>query len=53
MDDVDAADLAAARYGVGLVFRYPFGKPTSPTLKFSARYNKLTFSIDESARPKR
>ncbi|HKE19003.1 MAG TPA: hypothetical protein VKB80_29215 [Kofleriaceae bacterium] len=37
------------RYGAGLVYRWNFGSSsTSPTVKVSARYNKLSFSIDES-----
>jgi hypothetical protein len=37
------------RYGAGLVYRWNFGSSsTSPTIKVSARYNKLSFSIDES-----
>ncbi len=51
MDDVDLP-TAQTRYGAGLVYRYNFGSsPTSPTVKVSARYNKLTFSIDESGAP--
>jgi hypothetical protein len=51
MDDVDLP-TAQTRYGAGLVYRLNFGsKPTSPTLKVSARYNKLSFSIDESGAP--
>ena len=51
MDDVDLP-TSQTRYGAGLIYRWNFGsKPTSPTLKFSARYNKLTFSIDESGAP--
>jgi hypothetical protein len=45
----DALPTAQTRYGVGLVYRWNFGSsPTSPTLKVSARYSKLSFSIDES-----
>jgi hypothetical protein len=37
------------RYGAGLVYRWNFGSsPTNPTVKVSARYNKLSFNIDES-----
>lgn len=51
MDDVDLP-TSQTRYGAGLVYRYNFGSsPTSPTVKVSARYNKLTFSIDESGAP--
>ena len=51
MDNVDLP-TSQTRYGAGLVYRWNFGsKPTSPTLKFSARYNKLTFTIDESGAP--
>jgi hypothetical protein len=49
--DVDLP-TAQTRYGVGAVYRLNLGsKPTSPTLKFSVHYNKLSFSIDESAAP--
>ena len=45
--DVDLP-TSQTRYGFGLVYRLNFGStPTSPTLKIGARYNKLTFSIDE------
>ena len=51
MDDVDLP-TSQLRWGAGLVYRWNFGsKPTSPTLKVSARYNKLSFSIDESGAP--
>ena len=51
MEDVDLP-TAQTRYGAGLVYRWNFGsKPTSPTVKVSARYNKLSFSIDESGAP--
>jgi TolB-like protein len=37
------------RYGAGLVWRWNFGSsPTNPTIKLSARYNQLSFTIDES-----
>jgi hypothetical protein len=48
--DGDALPTAQTRYGAGLVYRWNFGStPTSPTLEIGARYNKLSFSIDESA----
>ena len=51
MDDVDLP-TSQTRWGAGLVYRWNFGsKPTSPTLKFSVRYNKLSFNIDESGAP--
>jgi len=51
MDDVDLP-TSQMRWGAGVVYRWNFGsKPTSPTLKLSARYNKLTFKIDESGAP--
>ncbi len=48
------ADLPTAqqRWGVGVVYRHNFGsKPTSPTVKVSARYNRLQFTIDKTAAP--
>ena len=49
--DVDLP-TSQTRFGVGLVYRWNFGaKPTSPTLKLSARYNKLSFTVDETAAP--
>ncbi|HUS66048.1 MAG TPA: hypothetical protein VMZ28_15955 [Kofleriaceae bacterium] len=49
--DVDLP-TSQTRFGFGLVYRLNFGTtPTSPTLKIGARYNKLSFTIDESAAP--
>ena len=49
--DVDLP-TSQTRFGVGLVYRWNFGSsPTSPTLKLSARYNKLSFTVDETAAP--
>ena len=43
---------AQTRWGVGLVYRYNFGKqPTSPTIKASLRYSSFAFVIDKSAAP--
>jgi len=49
--DVDLP-TSQTRYGAGLVYRWNFGdSPTSPTLKLGVGYNKLSFTIDESAAP--
>jgi TolB-like protein len=49
--DVDLP-TSQTRFGIGLVYRWNFGTtPTSPTLKIGAKYNKLSFTIDESAAP--
>ena len=38
------------RYGAGLVYRWNFGSsPTDPTLKLGARFNRLSFTVDETA----
>jgi hypothetical protein len=40
------------RWGIGLVYRHNFGnKPTSPTVKISARYNRFKFNIDKTQAP--
>ncbi len=40
------------RWGVGAVYRHNFGtKPTDPTVRLSARYNRFTFDIDKTAAP--
>jgi opacity protein-like surface antigen len=45
--DVDLP-TSQTRFGAGLVYRLNFGStPTSPTLKIGARFNKLSFTIDE------
>lgn len=49
--DVDLP-TSQTRFGFGLVYRWNLGStPTSPTLKVGARFNKLSFTIDESAAP--
>lgn len=48
----EALPTAQTRWGVGLVYRWNFGsRPTSPSLVVGARYNQLSFSIDESEAP--
>jgi len=48
----ESLPTAQTRYGVGLVYRWNFGStPTSPTLVLGARYNQLSFSIDETEAP--
>ena len=40
------------RWGVGLVYRHRLNKtPIAPTLKFSVRYNRLSFTIDKDEAP--
>lgn len=36
------------RFGGGVVYRWNFGSATGPTLKLGVRYNRLSFSIDET-----
>jgi hypothetical protein len=46
----EALPTTQLRFGAGLVYRWNLGSsPTSPTLKIGARYNRLSFTIDESA----
>jgi hypothetical protein len=46
----EALPTSQLRFGVGLVYRWNFGsRPSLPTLKIGARYNRLSFTIDESA----
>ena len=48
----DALPTSQTRWGVGLVYRWNFGsRATSPSLVVGARYNKLSFAIDESGAP--
>jgi hypothetical protein len=48
----DALPTSQTRGGVGLVYRWNFGsRATSPSLVVGARYNQLSFAIDESEAP--
>jgi hypothetical protein len=48
----EALPTSQTRWGVGLVYRWNFGsRATSPSLVVGARYNQLSFAIDESEAP--
>ena len=52
MEQVASLPTDQMRWGIGLVYRHNFGsRPTSPTLKLSARYNRAKFIIDKDAAP--
>ena len=52
VEQVAALPTEQMRWGIGVVFRHNFGsKPTAPTVKLSARYNRAKFIIDKGAAP--
>ncbi len=52
MEQVASLPTDQMRWGIGLVYRHNFGsRPTSPTLKLAARYNRAHFIIDKDAAP--
>jgi hypothetical protein len=44
----DSLPTDQLRFGGGVVYRWNFGSATGPTLKLGVRYNRLSFSIDET-----